>query len=222
MLIDEVFLIYAYTAPLSVQCRLLNERPYETEGWSYFNQAEHVFKEALRLFLEEVSLRRDSPIDLDELLSLAEHLHISKTFSMERFLIQCLESGQFKEPLTMETLLKNNGLPSKIPAIKNVFIASETILSAIKSSFSGDKLSVDLDGLHPVWARIVLPALNIKGAGIDAGLPDCVLQQAQLYLATSKPFLLFKFDPSLYTQCNVIIFSHFIESVLIHTTHSEI
>lgn len=222
MLIDEVFLVYAYTAPLSIQCRLLNEKPYEAQGWPYFKHAEHgnLFKEALQLFLEEISLRRDSPIDLDELLSLRGYLEITKTSSMEDFLIQCLELGQFKEPLSMETLLKNHGLPSKIPAIKGVFRASETILSAIKSSFGGDNLSVDLDGLNPIWTRIVLPALNVKGAGLDADLPECVLQQAQLYLATSKPFLLFKFDPSLYTNTNVVIRIYLIESVLIRITHS--
>lgn len=203
MLIDEVFLIYAYTSPLSVQSRLLNEKPYDIIGWEYFRQVEHsdLFKDCLGLFLEEISLRRDFQIDHEELQSLAKYLEINVAFSMKEYLADCLKSTQWKEPLRMETLLKQHGLPSKIPVLKKVFRATDTILSAIKSTIESDgTVQFNLDGINPIWSRIILPALNseITVSHLNARIPDNVLQQAQLYLDTTKPFLLFKFDPALY------------------------
>lgn len=192
--------LVSYTLPIAQQAHFRNTVVKDQDQWQLISGLIHsnpVTVKALHLYRMELRFAAVLPTyyrRLEELLADTEPLN----WDFTEWFLQVVSSRSWIEPISIEAILEEAGLPSKIPALSKIFGHTKTIYSAINSYLNSKEYKPDLSGLSPIWSTLILPRLM---ACEDSKLykinDEDVLQQARLYLDCSRPFLLFKFDPKM-------------------------
>lgn len=168
----------------------------------------NTFIHMLHLLLQEQMVKALPPPNIHLLSSLIQSLSdehgFSNHFDISLWLLNVFSSCKWTEPVMPVQLLKLLGRPSRIPKLEEIFQCSLAIINVVKGVVLGSNdpatITIDLSLLSPSLGQMILARLIDNLTKREHRIVEVVKDQTIMYLDITRPFLLFKIDPRVYTN----------------------